>query len=84
MYVVEWQKRGLPHAHMLIWLSKKAKKFLRDNVDKFVSAEIPDENVDPHGYEAVKKFMIHGPCGPNYPSSPCMSNRRCSRQFPKK
>ena len=23
MYSVEWQKRGLPHAHILIWLHKK-------------------------------------------------------------
>ncbi|MEL6805991.1 MAG: hypothetical protein AAFO91_19680, partial [Bacteroidota bacterium] len=23
MYTVEWQKRGLPHAHILMWLSTK-------------------------------------------------------------
>ena len=23
MFTVEWQKRGLPHAHILLWLQKK-------------------------------------------------------------
>ncbi|KAK1368349.1 hypothetical protein POM88_034441 [Heracleum sosnowskyi] len=27
MYVVEFQKRGLPHVHMLIWLDKTSKKY---------------------------------------------------------
>ncbi|XP_063942408.1 uncharacterized protein LOC135150192 [Daucus carota subsp. sativus] len=54
MYVVEFQKRGLPHVHMLIWLDGPSKKFLKENVDKFVSAEIPDPEVDPDGYAAVK------------------------------
>ncbi len=23
LYLIEWQKRGLPHAHILIWLEDK-------------------------------------------------------------
>ncbi|XP_074360116.1 uncharacterized protein LOC141700196 [Apium graveolens] len=42
MYVVEFQKKGLPHVHMLIWLDADSKNNLKQNVDKFVSAEIPD------------------------------------------
>lgn len=84
MYVIEYQKRGLPHAHMLIWLSHSAKKDLRNNIDQFISAEIPDEEKDPVGYDVVKKFMIHGPCGPNYRNSPCMKGLKCGRKFPKK
>lgn len=83
MYVVEFQKRGLPHVHTLIWLSNSAKKKLLSNVDNYVSAEIPDEKKDPVGYAAVKRFMIHGPCGENYPKSPCMKGSRCNRKFPK-
>lgn len=70
MYVVEYQKRGLPHAHMLIWLDHAAKSRLNKNIDKFISAEIPDEAEDPYGYEAVKQYMIHGPCGVEYNKSP--------------
>lgn len=84
MYVIEFQKRGLPHVHMLIWLDSESKCHLRANVDKYVSAEIPDPESDPAGYAAVKAFMIHGPCGVENPKSPCMRNNKCSRHFPKK
>ena len=84
MYVVEFQKRGLPHVHMLIWLKADAKQNLQKNIDQYVSAEIPDPDVDPAGYEAVKSFMIHGPCGADNPKSPCMKDGKCIRHFPKK
>nr|XP_017255894.1 PREDICTED: uncharacterized protein LOC108225517 isoform X3 [Daucus carota subsp. sativus] len=84
MYVVEFQKRGLPHVHMLIWLDAPSKKYLKENVDKFVSAEIPDPLLDPVGYAAVKAYMMHGPCGLQNPKSPCMKNFKCIRHFPKK
>lgn len=63
MYVVEFEKRGLPHVHMLIWLDAASKIYLKRNVDKYVSAEIPDPSEDPVGYAAIKMFMMHGPCG---------------------
>ena len=53
---MEFQKRGLPHVHMLIWLDSASKIYLKNNVDKFVSAEIPDPKKDPVGYAAVKGF----------------------------
>ena len=84
MYVVEFQKRGLPHVHMLIWLDSASKIYLKNNVDKFVSAEIPNPDEDPVGYAAVKAFMIHGPCGLQNIKSPCMKGLKCIRHFPKK
>lgn len=84
MYVVEFQKRGLPHVHMLIWLDSASKLNLQANVDKYVSAEIPDEKIDPVGHAAVKAFMMHGPCGKEFPKSPCMKQFKCTRHFPKK
>lgn len=84
MYVVEFQKRGLPHVHMLIWLDTASKLNLQANVDKFVSAEIPDPEVDPVGYAAVNAFMVHGLCGKDFPKSPCMKQYKCTRHFPKK
>ncbi|XP_063944772.1 uncharacterized protein LOC135146765 [Daucus carota subsp. sativus] len=84
MYVVEFQKRGLPHVHMLIWLDSASKHNLQNNVDKFVSAEIPDPTKDPVGHAAVQAFMIHGPCGHKNPKCQCMKGKKCSRHFPKK
>ncbi|XP_074323771.1 uncharacterized protein LOC141660683 [Apium graveolens] len=84
MYIVEFQKRGLPHVHMLIWLDADSKKNLKQNVDNFVSAEIPDPLLDLVGYAAVKEFMIHGPCGLQNVRSPCMKDLRFIRHFPKK
>lgn len=84
MYVVEFQKRGLPHVHMLIWLSSDLKKDLTANIDKFVSAEIPDPEKDPIGYVAVKSFMIHGPCGSLNTKCACMNKFKCTKNFPKK
>ena len=40
MYSVEWQKRGLPHAHILIWLVEKIRPNEVD--DEVISAEIPN------------------------------------------
>ncbi|CAN0924946.1 hypothetical protein LINGRAHAP2_LOCUS34478 [Linum grandiflorum] len=50
---------------------------------KIISSELPDPLIDHVGYDAVTKFMIHGPCGDARPSSPCMKNSRCSKFFPK-
>lgn len=61
MYVVEFQKRGLPHAHILIWLDSASKLKWKVNVDNYVSAEIPDPLTDPVGYDAIKSFMMQDP-----------------------
>jgi hypothetical protein len=44
MYSIEWQKRGLPHAHILIWLKNKIHLAEIDNV---ISAAIPNPEEDP-------------------------------------
>ena len=51
-------------------------------VDRCISAEIPDINVDPELHALVIKHMVHGPCGPLNPSAPCMKNGVCSKRYP--
>lgn len=84
MHVIEFQKRGLPHTHMLIWLHPKDRTKNIDEIDKLISTEIPDETTDPAGYQIVKKFMIHGSCGNDYKNSPFMVKGKCIRHFPKR
>jgi len=52
MYSIEWQQRGLPHAHMLVWLQQKVQA---TDTDKVISAELPD----PLLLDIVKRHMIH-------------------------
>ncbi|XP_022031476.1 uncharacterized protein LOC110932451 [Helianthus annuus] len=84
VYTVEFQKRGLPHAHICIFLKPESKLLSIDHLDKFVSAEIPDKIEDPSLYALVSEFMIHGPFGNANPNCPCMVDSRCSKNYPKK
>ncbi|XP_039951420.1 uncharacterized protein LOC120768715 [Bactrocera tryoni] len=80
MYSVEWQKRGLPHAFILIWLVDKIRA---ENVDSLISAEIPDPSTDQLLFDIVTASMIHGPCRNLNRSSPCMVDGKCTKRFPK-
>lgn len=84
MYTVEFQKRGLPHAHILLWLDGEHKLVTSKDIDKVISAEIPHPNLYPNLHNTVASFMMHGPCGDAKKNSPCMKGRRCTKYFPKK
>jgi len=80
MYSIEWQKRGLPHAHILLWLQNKLSP---NEIDDFISAEIPDAQKDPLLHEIIKCNMIHGPCGPLNKTSSCMQDGKCTKRYPR-
>ncbi|XP_046744302.1 uncharacterized protein LOC124410178 [Diprion similis] len=79
VHVVEFQKQGLSHAHMLFWLEKDSKIRDADDVDKIVSAEIPDKTRYPLLHDIVKQCMIHDPFSQQNVDSPCMDTKtnRC-------
>ncbi|XP_076069725.1 uncharacterized protein LOC143041602 [Oratosquilla oratoria] len=81
IHVIEFQKRGLPHCHMLIMLREEDKIRTKEQIDNIVSAELPSEH-DPELRELVKKLMIHGPCGTFNPNSICMVEGECQKKFP--
>ncbi|XP_012833846.1 PREDICTED: uncharacterized protein LOC105954712 [Erythranthe guttata] len=80
---IEFQKRGLSHAHILLWLHNDDKPKNPEEIDRIICAEIPDEENDRKMYQLVEKYMIHGPCGQANLKSPCMKDRVCTKRFPK-
>jgi hypothetical protein len=83
LYSIEFQKRGLPHVHISVWLDKKNIDITTDIIDRFISAEIPDPKEDPLGYTLVVEHMIHGPCKDKNPSCICMKKGKCSKFYQK-
>ena len=80
IYSIEWQKRGLPHIHILLWLKDKLRPA---DIDSVISAEIPDKESDPGLYDVVTKTMMHGPCGRLNPKQSCMKDGRCTKNYPR-
>jgi hypothetical protein len=83
LYTIEFQKRGLPHAHILIFLKDRTICLNPAKIDRFISDEIPDKENDPKGCDDVENYMIHGPCGELNKNSVCMDGNRCTKHFPK-
>eukprot|EP00798_Chlamydomonas_sp_ICE-L_P011275 gene11275-18907_t len=81
--VIEFQKCGLPHAHILIILHHEDKLNSPDDYDKVIRAEISGESEDPVLFNTVKACMMHGPCGTLNPNAPCMKDGACTKHYPK-
>ncbi|AQL05669.1 hypothetical protein ZEAMMB73_Zm00001d047132 [Zea mays] len=84
VYVVEFQKRGLPHVHFLLIMQRKYKLTCPDQYDLLISDEIPDKKKYPELYKMVIKHMMHGPCGLLNPKCPCTKGRAsCKNHYPR-
>jgi len=83
VHTIEFQKRGLPHMHLLVFLHPDDKIRNAADVDSVVSAQIPNPVTQPILYEVITKNMVHGPCGAEKPSAKCMADGRCTKQYPK-
>ncbi|XP_021953009.1 uncharacterized protein LOC110849854 [Folsomia candida] len=83
VHVIEFQKRGLPHAHILLMV-KNDGSVDADKLNQLISAEIPDINEYPRLHAVVTKHMVHGPCGSANLNSPCTGpDGKCTKEFPK-
>ncbi|XP_051156401.1 uncharacterized protein LOC127291373 [Leptopilina boulardi] len=83
VYVIEFQKRGLPHVHLIIFLRNPIRD--AETLHKMICAEIPDETNNPELFKIVKQFQVHGPCGKENMNSPCMDPEKkvCTKNYPK-
>ena len=77
--VIEFQKRGLPHVHLVLWLRRRP---TLDEVDEIVCAEIPNVSTHPELHALVSQCMIHtcregvcldefGHCKKHFPMAYC-------------
>ena len=89
MYVIEFQKRGLPHCHILFITETQDHLHTSEDVDNVISAELPlNPNSYPEGpkqeqakrlEKLVRQNMVHTF------SSICKNegSHKCSKFFPK-
>ena len=74
VHTIEYQKRGLPHAHMLIFLETKLRS--ADDIDTIICAELPAEGTRLHGI--VSRQLKHV-CSVDR----CLVDGNCQKGFPK-
>ncbi|XP_029987916.1 uncharacterized protein LOC115417874 [Sphaeramia orbicularis] len=85
-YRVEFQARGSPHIHMLVWvknapvygedIDEKVCKF----IDRYISCQMPDPETDPELHKIVSEVQVHSR---NHSSSCRKGNVSCRFGFPK-
>ncbi|GKC54333.1 DNA helicase [Tanacetum coccineum] len=81
LYTIEFKKRGLPHCHTLLWIHATARVHRDEDIDFYISAELPSKDTDPECYRIVSELMMHGPCGLAYSSASCTQNGVDSRDL---
>ncbi|GJW38058.1 DNA helicase PIF1, ATP-dependent [Tanacetum coccineum] len=47
VYTIEFQKRGLLHCHILLWIETENKITTTGKIDEYISIEIPNKDEDP-------------------------------------
>jgi hypothetical protein len=77
--VIKFQKRGLPHLHLMLTLDPNGPPSTPEEIDRLVSAELPDLKKEPILHGMVSEFNVHGPCK-NYA---CWNGTNCSYGYPK-
>ena len=83
VYVVEFQKRGLSHAHFLLIMHGKYKLVCPEQYDCIISTKLPDKHKYLELYKIVIKHMIHSPCGVLNSQYPCIKDHRsCKNHYP--
>ncbi len=84
IYVIEFQKHGLSHAHIFIFFTKDYKPHTVEDVDRMINAELPNSKTNKLAHETVAKCMMHAPCGATFPNASCMEEGKCKKQYPRK
>jgi hypothetical protein len=79
IYVIEFQKHGLLHAHIFIFFTEDYKPHTVEDVDHMISAKLLNSKINKLAYETVARCMMHGPCGAVFPNALCMEEGKCKK-----
>ena len=82
----EFQARGTPHIHCVLWIENAPKvdvntdKEVVDFIDKYITCSLPNEDGDPELHEIVTNVQIHS----SKHSKSCRKNNKvCRFHFPR-
>ncbi len=81
IYVIECQKCGLPHAHILISFAEDYKPHTVKDVDCMINAELSNPETNRLAHETIARYMMHNPCGAVFPNAPCMESGKCQKNI---
>ncbi|KAE8738105.1 hypothetical protein FOCC_FOCC016421 [Frankliniella occidentalis] len=85
--VIEYQKRGLPHCHVILTVHPDDMPQCGREVDLLIRAEIPDKEKEPELYELVTKLNLHHLCHEKNRRNEevfCrLDGKHCKSRFPK-
>jgi hypothetical protein len=79
IYVIKFQKRGLLHAHILIFFVENYMPHMVEDVDRMINAELPNPKINKLAHEMIARCMMHGPCEVAFPNAPCMEDGKCKK-----
>ena len=74
IHTIEFQKRGLPYIHLLIFLQSQDRIRDSHHINSMISAQLPDPQLQPLLYAKVTKYILHGPYGADNPQAKCIVN----------
>ena len=80
--VQEYQKRGLPHLHLLLWVETEHKPVNAEILDQVINACLPDPETQPDLFKFVSQYCMHARCDV-LPNAKCKTNNKCRSHFPK-
>ena len=85
--VVEYQKRGLPHLHLLLYVQDECKPQSPSVLDMTCCAELPDPDAQPELFRLIDEFNVHTACD-KVQNARCKivgadGRARCKSHYPK-
>uniref|UniRef100_A0A0K0FGK5 Helitron_like_N domain-containing protein n=1 Tax=Strongyloides venezuelensis TaxID=75913 RepID=A0A0K0FGK5_STRVS len=80
---IEFQKRSLPHIHILVKVSKNDFRLTSDQVYECAKAEFLDKEKKPRLFEIVTKTMVHSRCDISKTKVPCWNEEKniCTKKL---